>query len=517
MLLLPCNGLVGLYHDTFATDTIVINQGVTMVLTGWRLRVSKCFLIQQRYVLGIMGFLGVINVYLLRVVLSIAIIEMVVPLNQTFHENSDTCPDSNDIAITNNTGNKQSDYLYDWSEKIQGLILSSFYWGYVLTHLPGGLIAERFGAKHSLGLSILSTAILTVITPFVVKAGDWPWLIFLRICIGLGEGIAFPSLSAILSKWVPSSERARIGTLVFSGAQMGNVIGNALSGFVIDATGSWESVFYLFGGVGILWFIFWVLLCYSDPDTHPYISDDEKNFLRKELTGITKDRKATPWRAILTSIPLWALVVAQLGHDWGLFTMITDLPKYMKSVLKFNVTQSGIMSALPYLVMWIVAMLSGWLCDFLIVKRYMTITFARKFFTSLASIGPGIFILAASYSGCNRVLTVLFFTIGMGFMGNFYSGIKVNALDLAPNYAGTCMAIVNGLGALSGIITPYLAGALTEDQTLTQWRVVFWITMGVFIVTNGVYVVFASGDEQWWNYPDKNKPTKKSEKKSLES
>jgi ACS family sodium-dependent inorganic phosphate cotransporter len=77
--------------------------------------------------------------------------------------------------------------------------------------------------------------------------------------------------------------------------------------------------------------------------------------------------------------------------------------------------------------------------------------------------GPAIFIIAASYSGCDRDLAVGMFTIAMSFMGTFYCGMKVNALDLAPNFAGTLMAIVNGIGAITGIIVPYLVGALTED------------------------------------------------------
>lgn len=61
------------------------------------------------------------------------------------------------------------------------------------------------------------------------------------------------------------------------------------------------------------------------------------------------------------------------------------------------------------------------------------------------------------------MLAVAMFTIAMGFMGSFYCGMKVNGLDICPNYAGTVMAIVNGIGAVSGIITPYIVSALTED------------------------------------------------------
>lgn len=60
------------------------------------------------------------------------------------------------------------------------------------------------------------------------------------------------------------------------------------------------------------------------------------------------------------------------------------------------------------------------------------------------------------------------FTIGMGFMGTFYCGMKVNALDLSPNFAGTLMAIVNGVGAITGILSPYIAGALTKHVSISK-------------------------------------------------
>lgn len=80
--------------------------------------------------------------------------------------------------------------------------------------------------------------------------------------------------------------------------------------------------------------------------------------------------------------------------------------------------------------------------------------------------------------------------------------MKVNGLDLSPNYSGTLMALVNGIGAFTGIITPYIVGVLAPDQTLGQWRLVFWIVLGVFIVTNVIFVVYASGEVQYWNDPE---------------
>ena len=80
---------------------------------------------------------------------------------------------------------------FDWDEETQGLILSSFFWGYVITHIPGGILAEKFGGKYALGLGILSTAIFTLLTPLAATYGGAGWLIAVRFLEGLGEVSAF--------------------------------------------------------------------------------------------------------------------------------------------------------------------------------------------------------------------------------------------------------------------------------------------------------------------------------------
>lgn len=75
---------------------------------------------------------------------------------------------------------------FDWSEKTQGMILSAFYYGYIITHIPGGLLAQKFGGKQTLGLGIFSTALFTVLTPAVARMGSLQ-LIILRFLMGLGE------------------------------------------------------------------------------------------------------------------------------------------------------------------------------------------------------------------------------------------------------------------------------------------------------------------------------------------
>lgn len=74
--------------------------------------------------------------------------------------------------------------------------------------------------------------------------------------------------------------------------------------------------------------------------------------------------------------------------------------------------------------------------------------------------------MLASYSGCNRLQAVGLFIASMALMGAYYSSVKINAADIAPNYAGTCAAFVNGIAAISGIVAPYLTGLLTPDVSI---------------------------------------------------
>lgn len=79
-----------------------------------------------------------------------------------------------------------------------------------------------------------------------------------------------------------------------------------------------------------------------------------------------------------------------------------------------------------------------------------------------AGIGPGVFLVCASLSGCHRTLAVICFCAALGSMGCYYPGMRVNGLDLTHTYAGIVMALVNGIGTVSGIISPILIGYITR-------------------------------------------------------
>lgn len=405
----------------------------------------------------------------------------------------------------------QSSFPINGILTFQGIILSSFFWGYIITQIPGGLVADKFGGKHTLGIGILSTAIFTIVTPVVVETFGATGLVVLRCLMGLGEGTTFPALNVLIAQWAPPHERSKIATVAMAGCQIGTIVGNLLTGVMIkNSSMGWPVVFYFYGGVSIVWFVAWCILCYSHPEDHPFITEKEKKYLHETMKEHThRVAKLPPWRDMLMSVPLWALLAAKFGIDCGYHTMVTDLPLYMSNVLKFPVQSNGFYTALFYVFMWLASVSSSWLADWVVKTDRMSRTNTRKACTTVATVIPAIFFVTGSYAGCDKILTVILFTVGMGFMGFMYPGMMVNGLDLSPNYSGTLMAIMSTVGALAGIGGPYMVGILTTNQSVSEWRVVFWITFAIFLVAAVIFVFWADGEVQYWNNPDARIPNKK--------
>lgn len=104
------------------------------------------------------------------------------------------------------------------------------------------------------------------------------------------------------------------------------------------------------------------------------------------------------------------------------------------------------------------------IADWMISSGRFTHTITRKVLNSIGQYGPAICLIIASYTGCNRVLTVALLTIGLGLNGGIYSGFKINHLDITPRFAGILMAFTNCTANLAGLLAPMAAGTLIENK-----------------------------------------------------
>ncbi|XP_037809154.1 sialin [Lucilia sericata] len=469
-------------HHQLESSTYDPNEIVEAEPLSWR------FWRKRRYIVVLLAFFGFFNVYSLRVNLSVAIVAM-----------------TENRTVIDENGNESWEQDFPWDPKQKGLILSSFFYGYIMTQFIGGFIGAKIGGNLVFGIGIGTTAILTLFTPMAAKH-SLEMLLAVRIIEGIFEGVTFPCIHAVWSRWSPPLERSRMASIAFAGNYAGTVIAMPSSGLLASAYG-WESVFYVFGVIGCIWLVLWLVIVRSGPDKDRFCSEDERNYIQKTI-GITgQQRIKHPWKAIFTSLPFYAIAVSHFSENWGFYTLLTQLPTFLKDTLNFNLDKTGFLSAVPYLTMGILLGVSGYLADWLQVKGYLTTTQVRRYFNCGAFLAQTVFMVLTAYL-LDPTWSVVCITIAVGLGAFAWSGFAVNHLDIAPQHASVLMGIGNTFATIPGIVSPMLTGYLVQNQTSEEWKTVFFISAGIYLVGCVIYWMWASGELQEW--------AKSPEQKSLE-
>lgn len=111
-------------------------------------------------------------------------------------------------------------------------------------------------------------------------------------------------------------------------------------------------------------------------------------------------------------------------------------------------------------------------------------------------------VVQANY-GCDRVTSVLIFTIALTINGAVAAGYLGNSLDIAPNFSGTIFGIMNTLGSLGGFLSSYMVGTITyQNQSYDRWSIIFWVLASTYCIGALTYAVFGTGQLQHWNNPE---------------
>ncbi|KAG0717344.1 putative inorganic phosphate cotransporter [Chionoecetes opilio] len=479
-----------------------------------------------------MAFLGMVFNYMLRVNINLTVVAMVkVEANSSQANGSaqEVCGFTDDSDHENDEEGE-----FEWDEFTQSVITSSFFWGYIWTppppQVPGGRIAEVFGARRVFGGALTAASLITLITPISARNNAVP-LIVTRVLLGIAEGRR-------RAPWWATAV----------------VCPHHLAG--------WRWVFYVQAGMALVWCLAWFLVVADSPHVDTRITKAERDYIVAAI-GDTKKRKAppVPVRSALSSVPFWAILLSNMGSNWGFYTLLTELPLYMKNMLVQDIKSNATLSALPYLGMWIFSLVVSKVGDTLIKKEIASTTIVRKtantillyikmsapsrkgvssrkgmklkslslqekvkvlarmdagasmraicaefdiksstFCPFTAQVGPAVCLLAITLVQCNRVATIALFFVAVTFQGGIYTGFMVNHIDIAPNFAGTLFGITNAFATIPSWVGPMTTGALTKgQQNFEQWNKVFYIASGVYIANACFYLVFASGEVQPWN------------------
>ena len=386
---------------------------------------------------------------------------------------------------------------FGWSELQVGIVLGTFYVGYMISMTFGGYLADKYGGKKVLGYALIIWSLFTIVTPFFAYSGLW-WLIFIRILLGLGEGVTFPAWHSIYARWIPFNERTRAVGFTNSGIAAGTVFGYVVAAVII-ANYSWEWVFYTFGVMGIFWYFFWQRTVTSYPE-------DNKNLLNNELQLIKAEAPSNstppsiPFLKLIKNWPFLAIAVATFCNNWALFTFISYLPKFVNAPIAdggmgIDLGSNAFIYSLlmPSLVAMFSLILGGYIADSFIKKGYKVIN-VRKTVNSIGFFGSAIFLYLISLQDAlfNAIFLLCLIQVCSGICAG---GFGVNHADLGPKYTGTLVGISGSIGMIAAIFSPMVAGLVLE--LTSSWDIIFYICSGILVFGGLFYLKFASASRQF--------------------
>jgi MFS family permease len=379
---------------------------------------------------------------------------------------------------------------FGWDRGTQGLVMSSFFVGYLLTQIAGGWLADRFGGKLVLGVGVLFWSAFTIVTPAAAFAG-LSILLLSRVGMGLGEAVTFPSIYSLFANWLPVTERTRAIGLNASAIPLGTVFALILTPIIVIKLG-WEWAFYLFGAVGVLWYVLWHFLAATNPALHPRMTPAELAVIRADQTEESTD-SPPPIRQMLKSKAVWAIIVSHFCSNWGGYVLLSWLPTYFTQGLGVDFAAVGVATMIPAIAAFFFLNIAGWITDKLI-SAGRNLTRVRKTMQTIGFGGGAIVLALVGYIE-SVPYAIAFMTLG-NMVGAFaMGGWGSNHMDIAPRHAGTLMGITNTAGTVPGIIGVTVSG-LILDWT-GSWTIVFQLAAAINVFGLVFYLIFANTDKEF--------------------
>ncbi len=343
-----------------------------------------------------------------------------------------------------------------------GWVFSAFVIGYALFQVPGGRLADRYGARMVISLGVLWWGAFTSLTALVPTgmAASLLMLISTRFLLGLGEAVVYPSSNRLVSCWIPSSERGLANGLIFAGVGAGAGITPPVIIFILSRWG-WQWSFYFSAIVGLLAGAVWFLIARDSPREHPMASRREIDHIEAGLPPATKESsRALPWRAILSSRNVQAITFSYFVFGYVTYIFFTWFFIYLSRVRGLDLKSSAIYSMLPFIAMACASPLGGLTADW--ITRHFGKRAGRCGVAVFGLLFAGVFLALATQVESARVASIVL-AGGAGAIYLSQSAFWAVSADIAGKSAGTVSGLMNMGGQSGGAVTAFLTPMIADQ------------------------------------------------------
>lgn len=349
------------------------------------------------------------------------------------------------------------------TEQEMGWIFSAFVIGYALFQIPGGWLADQWGARTVLTGALLWWSICTVLTaiaavsPLADLLGIIGALVVVRFALGVGEAVALPSFNRVVANWMPSDARGIGIGIAIGGIGLGSAVTPPIAAWVMVNWG-WQTVFYLSAGIGLAMGVLWWTLSRDHPDQHPWVAADQS---AGNAGTIVRRTEVVPWKQLAKTPTIWWLVLSYSCLGYVAYLYLSWFYLYLVNIRGFDILRGGAYGALPFLSMLIGCPIGGWATDRL-VSLY-GVTTGRAVAGALGMAFAGCAIALGAFVS-SPMFAIASLSLGAGCLYFSVGAYWASTSDMSKTHAGTLSGLMNTGANLGGTISP----------SLTPWIAVHW-------------------------------------------
>ncbi len=349
-----------------------------------------------------------------------------------------------------------------------GILLSAFFWTYTAFQIPSGWLIDHVDVTWILAFGFFLWSCATTATGLM---HGFVALLVVRLVLGVGEAVAYPSYAKILARDF-SVEHRGLGNGAIAAGQFTGPAVATFAGGILMADFGWRPLFIVLGLISLAWVIPWLI--YTRPlrvkvsdasmasrapgDRQFKMSAIEPNTDLAGANRIRLDREPPPMSAILQERSFSGACIAHFACNYLTYFLLTWLPYYLVRQRHFSMDRMAEIGGAVFLMSALSSVVSGWLSDHW-VDAGPSGSPVRKSMFVMGLAGSGVSLMAAMI--VPPAISVTLLIVASTFYGIANPLLFAGAQTLAgPDAAGQWMGAQNFAGNLAGIIAPALTGFL---------------------------------------------------------
>lgn len=368
---------------------------------------------------------------------------------------------------------------YGWTSTQFGYASTAFFIGYMITMVPSGVIADKYGATKVLIISLLLSGVFTFLTPIIGTSIGL--MILIRALEGVAQGCIVPGAMSNLGKWIPKKESGIACGLVQAGCPLGSAINMYLAAAMLPIMG-WRKMFYVYALFFPIWCIIWKIVGKSKPSDHKKVNKAELDYInqKEQEELLVRDSKITKYDVMRTP-SVWLMCLSYACATYMYFFCTTWLPNYFAIGRGMKISAG----ATPFIVGFFTYFIGGFVAD--AASKKFGDKIGRKLVQLVGMIGAAVLIFIGA-NVTNPTLVIAAVSVSYGFLCLTMGGYFSVAPAICPTLAGVYSGIAGILGAISGILAPTITGFVVDAglkagaSNAVAYGYALWICAGVCIL-----------------------------------